>query len=279
MQVRWCQCLVATFLIAAVWSIGFCGTAPMAEGTTISGQVEHSEKLPAVPTGLKSGAVFAQAVVAPNPDTDWFSIPGWLAGTWQTIQISRISKADDLTGETNATIATVASRERETFGYQLDKVHGIWTPRHTFLPIVSSVSVQTLENEKSAQVPGTCYVTRDNYLISADESKVVLRSVDISVVVRDDKNQIDSVEQRETVRTISPMSGGIIAIASDTQVFDAKGYRKSHERTVEFRMQSRPFQVIDEFAGVSAHVSFAKYLQRTGRIGLTPTGEENSDAH
>ena len=341
-----------------------CSTGVMA--APLSGGVQHAEQLSEMDGTLIPGKGFDSRNVRVNDSGDWFAIPIWLTGTWHTVQLTRIKKVDERTGSSSDAPKIIKLRERETFGFQRDRLRNVWTLRRAPVPIISvgevssdddttslpattplavepaatlqpNLNVQPVvmqqpstpdtkkpdpQKKKSkrekktkkekAAVPATTslspdqvskesasggtlpvappeqkppspstsdakpglavslFVIRENQLISIQDSRVILRTVDSVVTVREDNNAIESVVQRELIRTIVPVSEGVISISSDVRVFDRHGFPKYDETLLEMRTREREFEVVDELKGVSLYASFTKFLQKIGKLSLSP---------
>lgn len=352
-------------IVASVLVLLFVPTPIMA--APLSGGVEHAEQLPAMDGTLLPGKGFDSRTLRFTDSGEWFAIPAWLTGTWRTVQLTRIKKVDDGSGLVNDTPKPIKLRERETFGYQRDRLRNVWTLRRAPIVSVGEVSsddetspiTDTLPTAPPTEAPGgqesnsssavkqqvntgdvkqqtadrtkkpkkegkrkkekaikpstepqsdtqsppvstsssqtsavplpipnkakepsgstvspglavSLIIVRDNHLVSSDASRVILRSIDSVVTVREDNNAIESVVRRELIRTIVPVSEGIIRISSDVRVFDQHGFPKYDENLVEIRTKEREFEVVDELKGVSLYASFTKFLQKIGKLSLSP---------
>lgn len=335
----------------------------------LSGSVQHSDQLPAVYNELSPGQSFAQPNFGERVDDEWFEIPSWLGGTWRTIQLSRFRKKDHQTGIVDREISTLRARERETFGYQLDRLNNVWTLGRSISPVIATAEVfltssgdcepepilgtetaetraakmksQTSESSEDSpqtsnvtavdskklkkskrpkmkdsqtkqsggslqqspassssleetrktfseppprvqpskgvsKVPKnvTMFIARKNYLVKREPDRITLRSVDAIVTILDGTGKIDSIQQREVIRTITSSEPGVISITSDVRVFDQQGFPQLDESLLEFRMKEREFEVQDEIKGISLYSSFTKFLQKIGKLTLSPDRSE-----
>lgn len=249
--------------------LSFMLNSPIA-ATTLTGSIEHADKLAPIPERLKPGKAFTGQIIPSSEADEWFVIPKWLSGTWRSIQVIRTESYDSRTGSTDQNERILPeARKQETLGYQQDRKHDIWTLRR--LPAPEKETKTNSESESKPTVTTETY--RDNNLVSASEDKVVFRTLDTIVSVDNKEKKIRSVEQRESIRTIVPMRDGMIALYSDIQTYDEQGFQKTREQYAEFRKRIDEYHRLDEFAGKSLHASFLKFLERSGQVSLEPDKE------
>jgi|GEM_PF-3388152 len=238
---------------------------------TIAGGVEHAEKLSNIGDKFKVGKVFEDRLVTRAASGNWFEIPAWLAGTWQSIQVVQLSSYDSKTGQSDNSTIIIPANETETFGYQIDNRQSIWTIKQGVVPLVHGTEIANPEpDKKPPMIPVTKYTLRESSLIDISEKGVTLKSLDVIITVRSDNKGILDVEQREVLRTFCPIQAGVLAVTSDAQIYDRFGFPLTRVKAAEFRKQVRDFKVLDESKGASLYASFKNFLQESGKLSLAP---------
>jgi len=240
--------------------------------TFLSGGIEHSDKLEPAPDELKPGKGLEDKKPAMKPAGEWFSLPSWLAGSWRTIQLVRTNQYDDATGASDNKTAILSEREKETFGFQLDKQHNYWTPSTSIEPI--KVEVQETKTDSKDAEKRTLYKFRRNEVVSQSGEKLVIKSIDTVVGINPDTRRINEVELRESIRTFILLDSNVLAIYSDIQTYDSTGFPKSRSKTAEFRSKDGDFKVIDQIGSLSLYASFKSFLQKTKQLGLAPEKQQ-----
>lgn len=234
--------------------------------TTLTGGVSHAEKLSPVTTSLSPEKIFNEHNMKTIEPYIWFEIPDWLAGTWRSIQIVRTEQTDDRSGTVDSNTLILTNRERERFGYQIDRLHKIWSMRNTLEPVVFTQEITEGKIEPSEKIPTTIYISRINEIISWQPARVQFRTIDLIVTVRNSDKKIEVAEKRESIRTFVPLTKNIIAVASDTHIYDQFGFPYATEKTVELKKREKEFTILDEWKGQSLYASFSKFLQKQGKI-------------
>lgn len=245
---------------------------PAVAQITLSGGVEHAEKLAPAASELAPGRALTDPKRIVNKTSgEWFSIPSWLTGTWSTIQQVRTRSYNDETGNSDTKATVESAREKETFGFQLDKQHNYWTSSNNIDPIRAKVEKSVPgDGGKSLTVTKVEYKFRRNEIVSNENNKIVLKTIDTVVTTNPDTNRIESTEQVESIRTFVLMDDNLIALKSDVQHYDRLGFPKERSVHAEFRAKEADFKVVNEIDGVSLFASFKDFLQRHGQLNIAP---------
>lgn len=262
--------------LLALHCVAACWLSPQVSANTLTGGIEHAEKLPSASENLKPGKAFEDKLITKARSGNWFEIPGWLAGTWQSIQVIQLSNYDCRTGKTDSNTTIVPANETETFGYQVDNRQNIWTLKQSATPIISAAEVADQAQDKQPgkeprMIPLTKYTLRENTLTESNDKEVVFKSLDTIVSVRSDTKTIYDVEQRESIRRVADMQNDVVAVTSDVQTYDRFGFPQTRLKLAEFRKRSRDFKVVDEIKGGSLYASFKNFLQEEGKLNLAPS--------
>ncbi len=245
--------------------------AHSSEQAPLQAGIEHAEQLPAVKLSSMAGQKFDSKSALCIEDKEWFVIPTWFAGTWRTIQQARVSRYDNRSGEMQTQETILPTREREVFGYQTDRQQNPWTLQRPLQPIILSSTMPNLESNKpSDTIPVTIYTFRQNQPVSEDSSKVVMKTLDTVLTVRNDTNKIESVEQRETYRTFIRIDAELMALYSDEQTYDQQGLPKVRSKIAELRKRDAELKVVDEFKMTNILASFKNFLKGAGQGNIAP---------
>jgi hypothetical protein len=201
----------------------------------LRGQVQHSEKMPALGESMQAGANFSpNAIPQAKYESSWFKIPIWFAGTFQTQQSFVDYVKDYATGKTARPNKAIASSGQEMHGFQQDAHGDIW---HFYVQSGSS---------KSAQAGQTTYNTIDWYgpeYVSGD--KVVMRILATSLIVDNNSGIIVDSFRREDLKTYEPIGVGVLKVSYTSKSFDSHGQARDLQNGYSiYRLASR-FQPYD----------------------------------
>lgn len=267
------SCVINSFFFGIF--TGFPANAQLQNTEAMKTGVVHSERLVPLKGAVKIGQILPEQFFAESADGRWFEIPNWFAGTWRTIQGTRLSLYDDRTGEADDKPIVIPSRERETFGFQLDRARNVWTSSGNIVPIAYSAELKFVNAEgDEVSIPVLVSIFRENHLLKVEKDVVSIRSVDLVITSRKDTKQVQSVERREVVRRFTLIEPTVIAVYSDVQTYDSTGFPEKRETICEFRKRENEFRVQNQYRSVGLFSSFSKYLQSTGKIGLVPEKHE-----
>ena len=103
-------------------------TVQSASAELLQGSVEVQDKIEELSPKLRNGEQLTERAHAIPAENDWYPIPIWMTGVWQTIQVLQLSSIDQRTAEETSTPKAIAYSEQERFGFQLDSRKQSWTP-------------------------------------------------------------------------------------------------------------------------------------------------------
>jgi hypothetical protein len=237
---------------------------------SLSGGIQHLEKLEQLDSKLRSEAPFIDNPKTEIEDSPWKEIPSWLAGTWRSVQMMEIGQSEDRNSDAGAESRILPIKESETFGFQSDAKRVIWTMSRPLSQFVrfSTSATKSDSDHKSASVVHIRRFYRD---IDSDSPRsVVVRFIDTKLHVKPDEKKIAEVEREEVIRKIVLLEPDLIAVSSDVQTYDSEGFPFDHRRLVEFRRRDRKYETINQAAGINLHASFTKFLETHQMIDRDP---------
>lgn len=228
-----------------------------AQAIQLNGGVEVEEKLDALPSELKKGVPLKTQPLLPQAAGDWFTIPDWLAGTWQSVQILQLSTLNQKTSEETEMGKTIPVIEREKFGLQLDNKSGIWTAGRSY-GFVKSANEQTWKS------------FRTNTLVGKSADSMTFRTDDLGFQL-DDKSQIKMLSRQQSIRTFRLLDDKTIVAMCTVRVYDSAGLSVSTSKVVCIFRKAEDFSPTDVSDDHDLRGSFSKFLQRTGHGNLLAT--------
>ncbi len=180
----------------------------------LRGQVQHSERLPALGDSLQSGANFnPNSVPQAKYASSWFKIPLWFAGTYQSQESTIEYVKDYATGKVSRSVKTVASLGQELHGFQQDS-HGEIC--HFYIKSGSRKSEQAGQiTFNNIDWYGPEYVGSD---------KVVMRILATSLIVDKMSGIIVDSFRREDLKTYEPSGLGVMKVTYTSKSFDSRGF-------------------------------------------------------
>ncbi len=263
------QKFLNVFIVSSIYSM--C-CAPALSQMMLTGGIEHAEKLTPAANEFAPGKPLADPKQVVNKTAgEWYTIPNWLTGTWSTIQQVKIKSFNEETGNSDEKPVVERGREKETFGFQLDKQHNYWTSGKSVEPIKSKIEKSIVDDDgKTKIVTKIEYKFRRNEIVSCEGNKVVLKTTDVVVSTNPDTKRIEDTNQVESIRTFVLMDDKLLAVRSDVQHYDRLGFPKERSVLAEFRAKDADFKVVNEVDGVSLFASFKDFLQKHGQLNLAP---------
>ena len=201
----------------------------------LQGAVTHAESLPAMDPSLQAGSSFnSGSLHEPKYASNWFKIPNWFAGTFESNASTIDFVRDYASGKTAKPNKTVASSGREVHGFQKDAQGGIW---HFYVQAGSSRS------EQERQIT---YNTIDFYgpeFVSSN--KVVMRVLATSLIVDRQSGIIVDSFRREDIKTYEPLQNGQVSVLYTSKSFDSHGRPRDLQNGHSVHNLVAPFQPID----------------------------------
>lgn len=258
-----------TVIALSILIMGVAFASPASSSGTLKGGIEHAARITSPSPRLSPGMAANGISSIFSGDDNWYSIPSWMAGTWDSVQVVRCELYDCNSGEVNLAERILPdAKEEETIGFQKDRSNAIWTIKQ--FPTPHKVVRKVSEDNSKTTITETY---RENSLISANESKVILKTMDTKVTIDKKDNKIATVERRESIRYFVPVGDNALAVYSDSQTYDDQGFPLKREQLAEIKKRKEDFKVVDEIGGRSLFSSFVKFLEKTGQIRLEPARE------
>lgn len=228
---------------------------------TLTGGVKHSESLPPINSKLTVGASFDQKkleVEKPPPSRNWYKVPSFLAGTWESDTQSNISI--DKNGK--KTISnTVKNHGIAHYGVQCDSKGGVWD--YVYVPI-------EVQNEAEKAINKD--LTTQQVILKNTPNLVVLKDVFTRRRIDKSTNKIIELIQMEQISTITPAGENQIELVGSLKEFDQKGKTLgltnaviTYKRTSHFHQDD-----LDKKTREPLQPSFHYYLKTHGMENLIP---------
>lgn len=237
---------------------------------TIKGFIEHKEVLPPVNSNFKTGATLSNAQLPRFfAGNTFYPIPRWLAGRWLREQQLTNYSYDYKSQVENRTPRQSTARGDEEFGWQRDRVGGIW--QYTIAPFTTIVK---------GDGQYTVQICRELEPLSVSEKQLVVRFRGTDLSVEIETNRILSTNQIEKLQVYTQSSYGakycncIGSIKSFDQ--DGKPLRLSQVATVS--IQTEGFTPTDSYDGKDIRPLFKQSLLSRGYQKLVPLDEKAATA-
>ena len=226
----------------------------------LKGQIDHSRRLPPLGEGLQAGANFNPGnVPQAKYESNWFKIPEWFAGTFESHESTILMMHDYVSKRTTKPNKTVSSYGSELHGYQRDAKGDVW---HFY--------VQS-GNSKSTQANHQTFNAIDWYgpeLIAED--KLVMRIVATSLVVDTSTGTIVDSYRREDIKTYRPTDMRALQVNFTSKSFDSHGQPRDLQTGVSIHRMAQPFRSIDRDGDKDYRGMFRDFLSRHGMPNLIP---------
>ena len=227
----------------------------------LHGQVQHSDKLPALGQSMQAGSNFnPNSIPQAKYASSWFKIPRWFAGTFESHASTIEYMKDYVSGRASRPHETVSSFGEEMYGYQQDSHGDIW---HFY---VKSGSSKT-EQEGHITVNNIDWYGPE--LVS--EERVVLRILATSLIVDKRSGIIVDSFRREDLKTYEPIGNGVMRVSYTSKSFDSHGLPRDLQNGVSLHRRSAPFQPINGDGRTQDYRQmFKDYLSNEGLSQLSP---------
>lgn len=201
----------------------------------LQGQVSHAESMPALDPSLQAGSSFKSgSMPEAKYASNWFKIPSWFAGTFESSHSTTDYMKDYATGRTSRPNKTVASSGREVHGFQKDTQGNVW---HFYVQSGSSKSDQgrqmTINN---IDFYGPEYVTND---------RVIMKVLATSLIVDKVTGVIVDSFRREDIKTYEPLRNGQLSVHYTSKSFDSHGRPRDLQNGHSIHQLVSQFEPID----------------------------------
>lgn len=218
----------------------------------LKGQIEHAEKLSPLDESMQTGANFDSKALSQHAKyaSNWFQIPSWFAGTFQSNETTIDYQKDYVSGETAHPNHTVASRGQELHGYQQDASGHIW---HYYVESGTS---------KAEQAKQFTFSQIDWYGPEiVEKDRVVMRVLATSLIVDKRTGVIVDSFRREDIKTYEPVSRGQIKVSYTSKSFDSHGLPRDLQNGHSVYQRISSFVPIDSEDGHNYKQLFSDFLK------------------
>lgn len=226
---------------------------------TLSGGVKHSESLPPIQSKLSVGAEYDEKKLEkPARSRDWYKVPAWLAGTWQSDFQTNISV--DKNGKKNL-LNTVKNHGIAHYGKQLDRKAGIWD--YVEVPIEVQSETDKVINKD---------LTIKEVILKNSASSFVLKDVFTRRRVSKSTGKIIELTQMEQISSIQPIGKDKIEVLGSLKEFDRKGHTLGLTNAIVVFRRSSSFKQdnFDKASHEDLRPSFKLYLKTHSLEKLLP---------
>ena len=232
---------------SSVSGTNFTGSNP---SFFLQGRIEHSDKLAPLSENLQAGSRFdSHSLPAAKYGSNWFKIPSWFAGTFQSTQSVIDYVKDYATGRSGRPNKVVGSLAQEMHGFQKDADGDIW---HFYVQSGSSRS------EQSGQLTINNIDWYGPELVSKD--RVVMRVQATSFVVDKSSGVIVDSFRREDIKTYSPGKNGELNVSYTSKSFDSRGRARDLQDGHSVYIMLAKFQPVDKDASYDYKRMFSDFL-------------------
>lgn len=252
--------------VPSVPSSQFSGNLRQAKPQMLQGSAEHSESLPAEDSRFSAGATFdAKALPEYKTANNWFWIPQWFAGKYKTESITRYYRYDYRTGQTDLTRNTSVLRRTEIWGWQQDRLGGIW--QYDSAPYREEVDRDTLFEIQLCKERTPVKITNDS---------VVLRFRITSIFINRKTEKIEWTIQSEFLQTYTQVGPTRLKVEISAKAFDENGKPKTLDKNTQYLDRISGFEPVISMNGRDVKDMFRDFLLARNRADLIPESSSGS---
>lgn len=202
-----------------------------AAGFKLQAGIAHSEYLAPVPETQRPGKIFRSAIVKPAARAaNRFRVPEWLAGVWQRMEASEISRTELPSGKKLRPAGNQIARVRDVFGSYRDAKGQVW---QLFNPLKAAGQVDRGASMDYHNVHGY------DLVITGPRSAAVKVRASHTLVSKANR-RISKVYQDEELNKYSLLSDGRLQTDSSVKVFDMDGKPFLLTRTMSSELRIPP---------------------------------------
>jgi hypothetical protein len=217
----------------------------------LTGGIQHSATLPPVPTQLRTGAsVNVGQLRALTPNNQWFKVPQWFTGTWETRNHTTYYQQALETGFETFRLNNRFALGAETIGFQKDRKGAIWEFAYD-----RYVSIWQLRNGFQLDLINH----HEPVEITDDKVVIMFRGHEVVVSGRSHK-----------IQTYTPAGNGLIRVDASIKTFDQNGKATQLTKVLAFKRRTEPFKPWDKYKGRDMRKLFNEYLCTHGMTELCP---------
>lgn len=222
------------------------------------GIVEHSPELPPVPAHLKAGATINVAKLkALTPNNQWFRIPAWFAGTWETRNHTTYYTQSLITGSESFPSDRQFAVGSGTAGFQKDRKGDIWEFAYG-----EYLSIWKLDGGYDL------HLVHYREPTEVTNNKVVMMFRSHQCLITAYTHRVLRTQQTESIQTYTPVGNGVVRVDASVKAFDEDGKPVRLSKILAYKRRKVPFQPWDKMDGRDMRKLFNEYLESHGLSDL-----------
>jgi len=226
----------------------------------LKGAIEHVEVMPPVDERLRPGATFDENLLpTQEPNNQWYKIPEWFAGTWQTEEQTTVAVYDYAAGTKTKTRRRQMAKAQDFKGFQRDRKGNIWQ-------FASAPFTNRVEGDDHISVQ----IVRVFEPLEVTEDTVVQRFVGTTIRVSKLSGKIMDVSQDESIQTYYPVQPGIVRCNGSLKTFGPDGKPISLHKVVAYSTKVANFTPTNTYNGHDMKRLFKEFLFSRGMTYLCP---------
>lgn len=232
-----------------------------ASSVLLTGGIEHSESLPPVQSKLNVGATYDEKKLEKPPAMrDWYKVPPWLAGTWESDTQTTILVVDYKTGKSGSG-ATERNHGVARYGKQRDRAGGVW----------DYVSVPEQVESDSNNFLNKDLTTRQ-VVMKNSNTQLVIKDLFTRRLIDKSTRKIVKVTQMEQISCLAPAGRNQIKLFGSLKAFDQNGKKLGLIDAAVVYKRKEAFQKCDydKVSREDLRPSFGLYLEKHGMAHLIP---------
>lgn len=238
----------------------FSNGATPAKPRILEGSAEHSEALPAEDSRFAAGSIFdASSLPEFKTGNNWFWLPTWFAGNYKTDTLTRVYRYDYRTGKTDVSRNTAVFRRTEKWGWQQDKLGGVWQYDNT--PYQKEV-----DRGPSKEIQ----LCKERVPVRITNDSATLRFRITAIIINRETEKIEWTIQSEFLQTYTLVNPNRIKVDVSAKSFDVNGKPMTLDKSVQYLDRITGFEPEASYNGKDLRVLFREFLLAKGRADLIP---------
>lgn len=235
------------------------GAAP-AKSRMLEGSAEHSETLPAEDSRFSAGATFdASAIPKRTAGNNWYWLPPWFAGVYKTESIVGVYRFDFRTGKTDVSRRTSVNRRTEKWGWQQDRMGGVW--QYDSTPYSIEVDRGTRKEVQLVKKRVPVRITQDS---------AVIKFLSTAIIINRSTGKIEWTIQSEFLQTYRPIGPSRIELTVSAKLFDEEGRPMTLDKNIQYLDRLSGFESENTYNGNNMKALFKEFLLSNNRPDLVP---------
>lgn len=214
---------------------------------------------------LIAGLQFSESMLpATQPDTSWYRIPAWFAGTWHRESITFTNNYEFASHtETRISQPELAAAD-DAEGWQKDNHGDYW-----------SCTDAPMRSEAQGRDYRQIFLITGIKPIEVTDDHVVKQLVGTGVLIDKATGKIKYSARAKSIQTYTPVKPGLILCKSVTTEFDAHGNAIRATKAINVFHRTETFRARDFHQGKDMRVSFSRFLTLQGKSELIPRDRGN----